>query len=264
MVKKLIVSGCSFTDPDFISDHHPELDTSWPKWPEILGEKLGMEVINLGRCGAGNEYIHASLMDKISTMDKSEIGLVIAAWSKSERRDWQDGLIKSRRSRLQHRGRWTNKRIDDLGDTHYFINRSFRYYYSLQCFCERFDIPFKHFQMIELYTAKETYLDSESLPWKNAKNHKEKMRYNRVLKAHNDAIQKAQHTKDSLQTTMRMNPYFTKINNFLGWPLIHELNGWTMQERTIGWDEEYRISDDDAHPNSDGHKLIADFIYENI
>ena len=58
MKKILLVSGCSFTDKNFYSGVHPEMDTSYPKWPELLAKKLDMDCINLGQNGAGNEYIY--------------------------------------------------------------------------------------------------------------------------------------------------------------------------------------------------------------
>ena len=42
MKKILIASGCSYTDNQFRSASHPEMDTSWPKWPEIVAEELDM------------------------------------------------------------------------------------------------------------------------------------------------------------------------------------------------------------------------------
>mgnify|MGYP007000298305 len=56
MKKILLASGCSFTDKNWISDFHPEIDTSFPKWPELLAKKLDMECINLGKSGSGNEF----------------------------------------------------------------------------------------------------------------------------------------------------------------------------------------------------------------
>ena len=64
-MKKLIVSGCSWGDTNFFSSFHPDMDCDWPKWPEILAEKLGMECVNLCKCGAGQEYIYSSLCDYI-------------------------------------------------------------------------------------------------------------------------------------------------------------------------------------------------------
>jgi hypothetical protein len=50
---KLLVSGCSFTDP--IGDYK--------SWPRHLMADQEVEVLNLGRGGAGNNYIANSIMD---------------------------------------------------------------------------------------------------------------------------------------------------------------------------------------------------------
>ena len=55
-MSKLIVSGCSYTDNIWIDSH------GFTPWPEKLAEKLGMECINLGASGAGNEYVMSSLI----------------------------------------------------------------------------------------------------------------------------------------------------------------------------------------------------------
>ena len=106
--KILLASGCSFTDPDWWSEYHPEMDTSWPKWPELLAKKLDMDCVNLGSSGSGNEYIYSSLLDYITNPQKdvSRIGLVIPAWTQCQRRDYQRGL----------NGRWLNRRLDVDGD----------------------------------------------------------------------------------------------------------------------------------------------------
>ena len=41
--KVLIASGCSFTNENFRSDFHHDMDCSWPKWPELLAEKINQE-----------------------------------------------------------------------------------------------------------------------------------------------------------------------------------------------------------------------------
>ena len=89
MKKYLIVSGCSWGDPNFISAEHPDMDTSWKMWPEILAEKLDMKLINLCKSGQGQEYIYSTLIDKLQTIPISQIGLMIAAWSTAPRRDYQ-------------------------------------------------------------------------------------------------------------------------------------------------------------------------------
>ena len=45
--KKLIVSGCSYTDNYAKEKNIDEFDT----WSQILADKLDMELVNLARCG---------------------------------------------------------------------------------------------------------------------------------------------------------------------------------------------------------------------
>ena len=73
-MKKLVVSGCSWGDPYFISMQHPSMDTTWLKWPEILAEKMNMEPVNLCKSGMGNEYIYSSLSDYLSKININEVG----------------------------------------------------------------------------------------------------------------------------------------------------------------------------------------------
>jgi len=92
MKKYLIVSGDSFVDRNFRSAAHPEMDVSWPMWPELLAEKLDMRLINLGKSGQGNEYIYSALQDTIEEFkDKNQIGMVVVGWSQCFRKDYQDG-----------------------------------------------------------------------------------------------------------------------------------------------------------------------------
>ena len=73
MKKILLVSGCSYTDPNFYSIMHPDMDCNWPMWPELLAEKLNMDCVNLAMSGAGNEYIYSTLLDYITQNDTSNI-----------------------------------------------------------------------------------------------------------------------------------------------------------------------------------------------
>ena len=135
-MKTLLVSGCSWTDPNFESVHHPEMDTSWKKWPEILAEKLELNLVNVAWSGSGNQYIYTSLLDKIVELDVNDIALVIAGWSKGCRSDFeQDG----RRKNIMH---------DNRGDVDYFIKRNLRYFYSLQTVCAYHNLPLKQFHML--------------------------------------------------------------------------------------------------------------------
>ena len=73
--KKLVVSGCSYTD----NYARQEKIKEFPLWGELLAEKLDMDLINLGRCGYGNKAIYTSLAETI--LPRKDIGLCVAIWS---------------------------------------------------------------------------------------------------------------------------------------------------------------------------------------
>ena len=70
MKKILLVSGCSFTTNIYESAHHPDLVADWPKWPELLAKKLDMSCLNVGKSGAGLEYIYTSIAKNINAKNK--------------------------------------------------------------------------------------------------------------------------------------------------------------------------------------------------
>ena len=238
MKKILLVSGDSWTDKSFISDFHPNLDTSWPKWPEMLAKKLDMDCVNLGKMGAGNEYIFSSLLDEIVSLDN--IGLVIAAWSPCHRKDW-------RRYNFWHNNAWDpNKEIGiNNNDITSHINKSFRYYYSLQEVCKSKKIPLKHFQMLHMFSGY-VYANPHSIISADKKDRK---RFEILKHIHHS-------------------PYFDKINDdFKGWPGDGTLGGYCIEKNLWDGDEEkkkYTISKADKHPNAIGQKKIMDFIYEQL
>ncbi len=57
--KKLIISGCSYTD----NYARQEKIEGFPIWGELLAEKLDMELINVGSCGYGNKAIYHTIIE---------------------------------------------------------------------------------------------------------------------------------------------------------------------------------------------------------
>ena len=80
----LLAAGCSYTDENFTSVLHPEYDTSYKKWPEIVADKLGVMHKNLGACGAGNDYITKQLTMEILKNHKN-ITAVMVGWTEIHR-----------------------------------------------------------------------------------------------------------------------------------------------------------------------------------
>ena len=256
--KILLVSGCSNTDPKYTSLQHPDMDCDWPKWPELLAKSLDMECINLAENGAGNEYIYSTLIDKLQTIEPSDIGLCIAAWSTANRRDYES------------KGRWRghvytyNERpfllkkeyITDL------IDRSIRYFYSFQNVCENLKIPYRQFSIMSLFWSygwlellrrrTENFPDEpiEQIPITNKR---------QIL----TDPEKAWINEYELECTNHIikSPYYNIINhNFIGWPTSSVLNGFNMAHKVLLKD--CIISELDPHPNAKGHAQIAKFLHE--
>jgi len=251
MKKILLVSGDSYTDQNWLSEFHPELDTSWPKWPEILAKKLNMDCINLGKAGAGNEYIYSSLLDYISnpSISKDSIGLVIAGWSQIQRKDYQQGQD----------GRWTNLRNDPHGDAFSLANKSLKFYLSFQLLCERFNLNYYQVQMINFHSdllSGLSYVHGMRNNNPSLNNKKMKYQYDKE--------------KDKIRVLKCILSYDKKINTnkFIGWPIARELGGFTLcSQATPIFDENDKsvvVSDLDDHPNAKGHKIIAEYIHDRL
>ena len=257
MKKILLVGGCSYSNDNFRSVHHPDLDVSWPKWPTILAKKLDMELINLSESGAGQEYIYSNIIDKLQTIDHSKIGLVIAAWSTAPRRDYQIESL------YLQKAKWTNDMYDTKGFMNYWIDRSLRYYYSLQTICEYLKIPLKQFQMVDLFKG---YLWQELISRRTNDVADDKLIP--VLNRPEDLTIDEKYWKEKKEkgylAQIHDSPYYEKINdNFIGWPTDPRLNGYSMSDKVLDNTTD-RISEIDLHPNKQGQEKLANFIYENI
>jgi hypothetical protein len=252
MRKVLLVSGDSFTDPFNRSASHPLLDCSWPKWPELLAEKLDMDCINLGRSGTGNNYIYSSLRDFIlkhpkkyngktyTPIHNDRIGLIIAGWSQGFRTDWQFGKY----------GRWRHERmpIKKDGDILGWLHESLNYYLDFQTLCNSESLKFMHVQMIPMYIEYIRGLPptEQQIIYDGLDREKDSVSYSgdkaKVLKE----IEKIYDDYDPL------------IDNCLFWK-NESLNISLFGE----WPNHYVISEADNHPNAGGHELIAQTLFKH-
>ena len=270
MKKILLVAGCSYSNEKFNSVHHPDLDVSWPKWPQLLAEKLDMQLINLSESGAGQEYIYSNIIDKLQTIDHSKIGLVMAAWSTAPRRDYQTESLYLKNKKWTYdkndmiqKIKWTNDMYDSKGCMHYWIDRSLRYYYSLQMVCENLKIPLKQFQMVDLFKG---YLWQELISRRTNDIADDKQVP--ILNKAADLTKEEQDWKEKKEkgylAQIHDSPYYEKINdNFIGWPTDPRLNGYSISDKVLDNNTD-RISKIDLHPNKQGQEKLARFIYEKI
>jgi len=271
MKKILLVAGCSYSNDRFRSVHHPDLDVTWPKWPQIIAKKLDMELINLSESGAGQEYIYSNIIDKLQTIDHSKIGLVIAAWSTAPRRDYQTESLYLKNKKWTYdkndmiqKIKWTNDMYDSKGCMHYWIDRSLRYYYSLQMVCENLKLPYKQFQMIDLFKG---YLWQELIRRRTKDWPEDHTKQVPILNKAADLTKEEQDWKEKQEkiylAQIHNSPYYEIINNnFIGWPTDKRLMGFNISEMAL--EDTDRISKIDLHPNKLGQQKLARFIYEKI
>ena len=242
MKKLLLASGCSNTDKDWYSELHPELDTSWRKWPELLAEKLDMDCVNLGKSGAGNEYIYRSFLNYITKNDTSNIGLVIPAWTQCNRKDYQRGNL----------GRWTNTRIDPHADVFSWMRRSLDCYLSFQILCEKYNLPYMQVQLLSPYMY---FLDGL-----------------KPRELDPSFLKGFRHTypgdkeKDNKKIIKIIEDYEDRINikKFMGWPISKELGGFFIRQLVISSEQGTKVSEIDSHPNKKGQEKITEFIYDRL
>ena len=251
--KKLVVSGDSWVAPAYAAPRCASyidgrmksvVSSSWinikPEiifWPENLGEMLNMDVVNLGLAGVGNEFIYNRIVDKLSST--KDVGLAITCWSGHVRWDlnsisrWgsltiDPSVSASARSKLY----LTNKLkplVDlilenDLVSTEYNFFKSLRWYNAFQNYCESNNIPYMQCSAFNMLS--------------------------------NDII-----------SLMLDHPIFYKMNedHFYGWPMFAQIGGFNLSNKLNEVDPEMknlRVSDEDLHPNTEGHKIISELLYK--
>lgn len=294
MKKKLIVSGCSFTDKNFESQSEPNYDCSFTKWPELLAEKLDMDCINLGACGAGNHYIYNTLLEEIIRTPKEEIGLVIAAWSQIQRDDWQQHgefvpKVFSYRDSYNNDMIWRNKRLGKEGNVFYWLLDHLRRIVSFDSLCKSHNVPYRQFQMLSPYSAWLSGLMKTDFTIKENEGNPDfidRFKYIPTLTATRSEIEEwfgsdvtitdwMLSRKDRKWLLKKVFEYekYIDTEKFIGWPMTDEFGGYPLEEKVLMYYDELGrqknkkeliIGGYDYHPNKEGHQLLAEYIYGQL
>jgi len=265
--KKLIAIGCSFTEHNLRSDSSPDIDHDFPRWPQHLADKLDMECVNLGQCGSGNKQILSKIINTVLT--EKNIGIVVVMWSQFQRLDFEYSSTEWMQINL-------DLDIDHLDDTHEFkLTKSLRDYKqknfkelhnphsAIQDALRTFilaenllkDIPHLYIQgpdAVSFYRTKKLLTDD------NYRESKKKRVYTGTF-----------FYPTSIIKLFFLSSYFDYVEKnlsekFIGWPIMQELGGYSVTNILDKLDPErtqLRISKEDKHPNAEGHKIIAQEIY---
>ena len=229
-MKYLIVSGCSFTAKDHSWQFQGRQRVD-KKWPAHLKDMIdpNLTLINLAHSGAGNEYIYTSLKNEILKLEPDDIFLVIAAWSGGMRDDWESPY-----KQFQKNHNWVHENLayksNHLKRFHkardFMAARTTNWRWCLQKLSKELN-----FDYIEVNMYNDPCLAFI-----------EEMRLN----AYNDPMYKS------------LNSSLTDSHNIqMGYDVTTSINDFLLLD-------EDRVSKDDHHPNSDGHKKIAEWMYNEI
>lgn len=251
----ILASGCSFTDPNFKSAIHPEYDTSYPKWPEILGKNLDKKVINLAKSGASNDKISNDVVRKL-IKDFDIIDLVCVGWTQPERYTVWDhynlNACNVRNTKKSFENLQDNKSRDfydwvwnDLLDKNVSFNNNplkairdnfYKNVLLVQNICELLNIDLVHgFVCGNLEINRFKWLE---------KHYEKELQYSE---------------REWVKVISEPSEFYEiEASKFFGYPILKGLGGYTLYDEL----NDYRISKQDAHPNKEGHEFIAEKYYE--
>jgi hypothetical protein len=256
--KKLIAIGCIFTEHYLSSIMTPDFDYNFPRWPQHLADKLDMECVNLGQCGSGNKQILSKIINTVLT--EKNIGIVVVMWSQFQRLDFEYSSTEWMQINLdldidQTKIDWDykQKNFKELHNPHSAIQDALRTFILAEKLLK--DIPHLYIQgpdAVSFYSTKKLLTDDN----------------------YRESKQKRVDTGTFLYPTFIiklffLSSYFDYVEKnlsekFIGWPIMQELGGYSVTNILDKLDPErtqLRISKEDIHPNAEGHKIIAQEIY---
>ena len=240
---KIIFGGCSWTEKDYPKFARPK-PLDFKMWPELIGEKLNCEVINTAKGGYGNQAIYHQTLKAIMNNKVDHVFVMWTCWIR------QDFLISEQDKRdfitldlgLKPKiNDWREYRFDH--DEWY--DNSFNKNWAL--FNDKGFVA-KQPTMKQIIDTNMNYIYSMQTIC-------EKLNINytacQSLKPKIDPFVLIEH------------PYIEKIKNFMGWPMLEEIGGWSFDKSLKKkYGRSHEVSSSDGHPNEMAHKIIARKIME--
>jgi hypothetical protein len=243
--KHIYASGCSWTQKDWYDKardlgHHS-------MWPEIFAHKLGLDAVNHGKGGMGNDYILNRSAEYILD-NHDDIELVVIGWSQATRFEiydsyhfnpavWLEGDSSDWDTKPRNSGyTWMDQPYDfskhlvkwmaDHNGFEGIYETYVRQIYTLQRLCESLGLKYIFFSALQPIT------------WRQIK-----------ILVPNVNMQKSLNHFINIKN-------FTKIKNFKGWPADENLGG---TDSLTYLNEDQLLPD--GHPSAEGQIAIANQVY---
>ena len=288
MKSLLIASGCSYTD---ILYHHDKYKKEKPKfpvtdcWPSILAKKIGVDnYVNLGKAGAGNEYICFSILNTIANNPNTKI-IVAAFWGEYSRiwlqfentpMQYKFGPpIQPTATSLRNKIRLYKEQqeLTKIKDKAKFWSRhyarmpyvtanDFKKHATYEPIIKINTILNEWFYNLELFVTKNLsliYLLQETLKRRDIQ-----FCFAQGIPPRWLGI--APQEDYEMHVELLENKLTDLIDDtfFIGWPCYETLGGFHYQNlpEILNNPEKYNIIEGDPHPNQNGHNYIANMFYQ--
>ena len=287
MKSLLIASGCSYTDIQF----HDKYEKEKPKfpvtncWPSVLAKKIGVDdYVNLGKAGAGNEYICFSILNAIANNPNTKI-IVAAFWGEYSRiwlqfentpMQYKFGPpIQPTATSLRNKIRLYKEQQDltKIKDKVKFWSRhyarmpyvtanDFKKHATYEPIIKINTILNEWFYNLELFVTKNLsliYLLQETLK-------RQDIQFCFAQGIPPRWLGIAPQEDYEMHVELLENKLTDLIDDtfFIGWPCYETLGGFHYQNlpEILNNPEKYNIIEGDPHPNQNGHNYIANMFYQ--
>lgn len=254
--KTLLVSGCSYTESGGCNTVTPkELSEGIRSWGDHLAERLGMNCTNLARAGWSNQTIFKSVVEHLHS---SRVDAVVVMWSEFERL----AVLRSKKKRryvtqqlhiCQKNGDHTdfskirNADVLEWNETHDKMHDAFtdlKLWPREACIDEFFFTAHLFTMLMKTYEIPYLQCFGPNVVGRGEPEDRDLSELDAEVGEY-----------------MLKNRYFDSLDDprFVGYPGMNSIGGYCMDEILR---ENHRISEDDMHPNDEGHKVFAKKLYE--
>lgn len=243
----MIAGGCSLTDENFTSIFHPELDTSWDKWPAIFGKKHGYKVLNVGKSGSGNALICQSVINAVNENPNTKLVLVLwSGWDrfsiygqrlcpiavynkKNKLTQAEENMLLAKNPKYKMQYDLSTIILKNYLDFRAILHDTMFNMWILQDFLKKRNIKYIFAQGVHPISF--SFFDSNYVK-------------NTIFKEIDEFLNHMYY--DDLD-----------VENFYGWPVFDVVGGHSLDSMIHQNVEKFRISKVDGHPNAKGQEQIA-------
>ncbi len=272
---KLLTNGCSFTcdnsaigrahnHKNWQGEHWDEKygkEGNFPRWPQLLGEALNLEVVNIGISGKSNYQIYEDILFQIYNNPPDTFDTIAILWSNYSRFHFHSLFHFTMPS-------ITRRMTDVFEKTKLKFSEDLYNYLNNVISNNKEDLPgVQNIPKFPLMNSDPEYKDNFTKVIID-NNITKMIILDKICKEKNIKLLQAQGTgllpdRIKLEKIMPSSEFFKEfcdLDSFIGAPSIPKLGGWNVSQlfkSRLSYLRRYTWGPEDSHPNSKGHEKIA-------